>query len=51
MDLDDILDFGIHEGESIRGVSERDPDYLTWLYEEGIVDLHDSVIDIIVSST
>ena len=42
--LDDIFDFGKHEGEQVEDLLEDDPQYLVWLWDEGVVDLDEAVL-------
>ena len=36
LDIDDSMEFGKYQGESIDIILDEDPDYIVWLIEQGV---------------
>lgn len=41
----DIFVFGKYKGMSIRIIIDKDPEYILWLAEKGIVDFSQEILD------
>jgi uncharacterized protein (DUF3820 family) len=42
LELESELEFGKHQGRSIKDILDDDPDYIRWMFSEGF-DLGDDV--------
>ena len=47
MSLDDVFDFGKHEGIQLEEVIEDHPSYIAWCCEEGVVDFDEEAMELI----